>query len=153
MLDGAMAIRFNKISFFTQTLLQVFGLVLIAVYPPGSFQDLDEIRNCVVNSYQGRLIYLRDLAEVEFDYEAYDRGSKVVGDNLAMVNLYQHMGWDSLKNDIRAAAASGCTAIFVDPITNLTAGMESGAANVKLQEIATELSALAMDLQVIVFIF
>ena len=91
--------------------------------------------------------------EVEFDYEAYDRGSKIVGDNLAMVNLYQHMGWDSLKNDIRAAAASGCTAIFVDPITNLTAGMESGAANVKLQEIATELSALAMDLQVIVFIF
>ena len=67
--------------------------------------------------------------EVEFDYEAYDRGSKAVGDNLAMVNLYQHMGWDSLKNDIRAAAASGCTAIFVDPITNLTAGMESGAAN------------------------
>lgn len=41
----------------------------LSVKSSGSFQDLDEIRNCVVNSYQGRLIYLRDLAEVKFAYE------------------------------------------------------------------------------------
>jgi len=41
----------------------------LSVRTSGSFQDLDEIRNCVVNSYQGKLIYLRDVAEVEFDYE------------------------------------------------------------------------------------
>jgi len=45
------------------------GPTNLSVKSSGSFQDLDEIRNCVVNSYQGRLIYLRDLAEVEFDYE------------------------------------------------------------------------------------
>lgn len=45
------------------------GPTNLSVKSSGSFQDLDEIRNCVVNSHQGRLIYLRDLAEVEFGYE------------------------------------------------------------------------------------
>jgi multidrug efflux pump subunit AcrB len=48
------------------------GSSQLNVKSSGSFQDLDEIRNCVVNSYQGRLIYLRDVAEVEFDYEDRD---------------------------------------------------------------------------------
>jgi multidrug efflux pump subunit AcrB len=45
------------------------GPTSLSVKSSGSFQDLDEIRNCVVNSFQGRLIYLRDLARVEFGYE------------------------------------------------------------------------------------
>ncbi len=45
------------------------GPTSLSVKSSGSFQDLDEIRNCVVNSYQGRLIYLRDVARVEFGYE------------------------------------------------------------------------------------
>jgi multidrug efflux pump subunit AcrB len=34
----------------------------------GSYQDLDEIRNTAVSSYQGRLIYLKNIAEVGWDY-------------------------------------------------------------------------------------
>ncbi len=45
------------------------GSSSLSVKSSGSFQDLDEIRSCVVNSYQGSLIYLRDMAEVEFGYE------------------------------------------------------------------------------------
>jgi multidrug efflux pump subunit AcrB len=41
----------------------------LSVKSSGSFQELDEIRNCVVNSYRGRLIYLRDVAEVGYGYE------------------------------------------------------------------------------------
>jgi len=48
------------------------GPTNLSVKSSGSFQELDEIRNCVVNSYQGRMIYLRDLAEVEFSYEEQD---------------------------------------------------------------------------------
>lgn len=48
------------------------GTSSLSVKSSGSFQDLDEIRNCVVNSHQGRLIYLRDLAEVAFAYEEQD---------------------------------------------------------------------------------
>src|SRR5690606_20357098 len=66
---------------------------------------------------------------------------------------YQHLGWESLKEDIREAASNGCTAIFIDPITNLTNGMSAADANTKLQEIAQELAAMALDLNVVIFIF
>jgi multidrug efflux pump subunit AcrB len=48
------------------------GASTLNVKSSGSFQDLDEIRSCVVNSYEGRLIYLRDVAEVGFEYEDRD---------------------------------------------------------------------------------
>lgn len=88
-----------------------------------------------------------------FDEAAYDRAGEVLRDKLFMLNLYQNLTWDGLKADIRAAAAEGCKAIILDPITNLTNGMESGAANTKLQEIAQELAAMALDLDVVIFIF
>lgn len=91
--------------------------------------------------------------KVEFDYEAYDKAGEVIADKMAMVNLYQHLGWESLKTDIREAASNGCKAIFIDPITNLTNGMNAADANTKLQEIAQELAAMALDLDVVIFIF
>ena len=39
-----------------------------------------------------------------FDDEAYERGGKLAKDNLCMLNLYQHVGWESLKVDMIAAA-------------------------------------------------
>jgi len=89
----------------------------------------------------------------EFDAQAYDKAGDVLKDHLYMLNLYQHVGWETLKADIRQAAAEGCKAIIIDPITNLTNGMDAAAANVKLQEIAQELSSMALDLQVVIFIF
>lgn len=89
----------------------------------------------------------------EFDMDAYDRAGDVLKDHLYMLNLYQQLSWEVIKSDIRAAAGEGCKAIILDPITNLTNGMESGAANVKLQEIAQELAAMALDLDVVIFIF
>ena len=89
----------------------------------------------------------------EFDFEAYDKAGEVLKGKLAMVNLYQHLGWDSLKADIYAAASWGAKVIFIDPITNLTNGMDAALANIKLQEIAQELAAMALDLNLVVFIF
>jgi twinkle protein len=88
-----------------------------------------------------------------FDGDAYDKAGEVIKDHLYMLNLYQHVGWDTLKGDIRSAAAEGCRVIIIDPITNLTNGMDAASANVKLQEIAQELSAMALDLNVVIFIF
>lgn len=89
----------------------------------------------------------------EFDYEAYDRAGEVLKGKLSMVNLYQHLGWETLKADIYAAAAWGAKVVFIDPITNLTNGVNAADANVKLQEIAQELAAMALDLNIVVFIF
>lgn len=88
-----------------------------------------------------------------FDEVAYDRAGEMIKDHLFMLNLYQNLTWEGLKADIRAAALEGCKAIMIDPITNLTNGMESGAANTRLQEIAQELAAMALDLDVVIFIF
>jgi twinkle protein len=90
---------------------------------------------------------------VEFDDAAYDRASAKVGDNLCMLNLYQHLGWNSLRADILAAVEQGCRAVFIDPITNLVNGIASGETNTILQEIAQELAALAKDLDILIFIF
>jgi twinkle protein len=88
-----------------------------------------------------------------FDEGAYDKAGEVLKDHLFMLNLYQHVGWETLKADIRAAAMEGCKAIIIDPITNLTNGLDSAVANTKLQEIAQELAAMALDLNVVIFIF
>lgn len=91
--------------------------------------------------------------KVEFDYDAYDKAGEVLRGKLCMVNLYQHVGWETLKHDINAAAAAGCKAVFIDPITNLTNGINAADANTKLQEIAQELAAMALDLNIVIFIF
>lgn len=90
----------------------------------------------------------------EFDMDAYDRSQEILSSHLFVLDLYQHVGWNTLKEDIRhAAIVEGCKAIMIDPITNLTNGMDAATANVKLQEIAQELSAMALDLNVVIFIF
>lgn len=91
--------------------------------------------------------------EIEFDYDAYDEASKVIGDKLCVLNLYQHLGWETLKADIYYAVSQGCRAVFIDPITNLTNGTSAGETNTVLQEIAQELSAMAKDLDIVIFIF
>lgn len=92
--------------------------------------------------------------KVEFDLESFREASKKLSGKAFYVNLYQHVDWKTLRGDIiHAAKNEGVKAVFIDPITNLTNGMESGEANVKLQEIAQEASALALDLKVVIFIF
>ena len=92
--------------------------------------------------------------EREFDEGAYDKATEMIGDRLNMLDLYQHLGWETLKEDIRFAVVElGVRAIFIDPITNLVAGMPSSEANTKLEEISVELAAMAKDLQFVAFVF
>ncbi len=89
---------------------------------------------------------------VEFDGAAYEEAGKMLKGKVAMLDLYQHLGWETLKADIRSAAAQGIDAVFIDPITNLTNGIGSGEANTVLQEVAQELAAMALDLNIVIFI-
>jgi hypothetical protein len=76
-----------------------------------------------------------------------------VGENLLCLNLYQDLDWQTLRGDIVQAVEEGCEVVFIDPITNLTNGIDSGQANTVLQEFAQELAYLAKDLNIIVFLF
>jgi twinkle protein len=91
--------------------------------------------------------------EIPFDYEAFDKGVEELGDKLVMLNLYQELSWASLEADIRDAAVSGCKAIYIDPITVLSNGINAADANTLLQKFAQGLAQMALDLNVIVHIF
>jgi twinkle protein len=91
--------------------------------------------------------------KVEFDEVAYDKAGEAVHGKLALLNLYQHVGWESLQADIRSAASWGAKAVFVDPLTQLSNGLSASEANTKLQEVAQELASMALDLDLVIFIF
>lgn len=89
----------------------------------------------------------------EFDGNAFDSACEKIDDKLFLLNLYQNIAWENLKVDIKEAVSNGCEAVFIDPITNLVNGLDAATQNTKLQEIAQELSAMALDLNIVVFIF
>lgn len=88
-----------------------------------------------------------------FDYEAFEESGKILKEKLALVNVYQNLGWDSLRQDMTEAANWGAKVHFIDPITNLTNGVNSGEANTMLQEVSQEVATLAMDLDIAVLMF
>jgi twinkle protein len=91
--------------------------------------------------------------KIPFDYAAFDEAVPKIQDKLLMMNLYQELSWENLQLDIRAAAAEGCKAIYIDPITVLTNGVAAADANTLLQKFAQGLAQMAMDLNIIVHIF
>lgn len=114
----------------------------------------EEANNKTYKLVAGKLVgkFFHDPTK-PFDGDAYERAGDILRGNLFMLNLYQHVDFDTLKGDIRQAALEGCKAIIIDPITNFTNGMDAASANTKLQEIAQELAAMALDLNVVIFIF
>jgi twinkle protein len=91
--------------------------------------------------------------EVEFDEDAYEEAGRIMRGKLSMLNLYQFLGWETLKADITEAATNGCKAVFIDPVTSLINGINSGDANTLLGAFAQELAGMAADMQFTAFIF
>jgi twinkle protein len=92
-------------------------------------------------------------AKVEFDREAYLRASAQIKHMYCMLDLYQNIKWATLKNDLYDAAGKGVKVTFIDPITNLTNGMGSSEKNDFLAGFAQEVSTVAKDLDLAVFLF
>ena len=90
---------------------------------------------------------------VEFDYNLYDKAGDKIDDMCWFLDLYQHIGWESLKSDIIEAVSMGAKVVMIDPITNLTSNMNSADANTFLHKFAAEISAMALDLNFTAFIF
>lgn len=84
--------------------------------------------------------------KIEFDFKAFDEALPKVGDKLIMLDLYQELSWEILKGDIRAATMAGAKAVYIDPITTFTNGINAADANTLLQKICQELAQMAADL-------
>lgn len=104
----------------------------------------------VVGKLQSRIFH---DPKIEFDHEAFNRGLEIVKDKLFLLNLYQELSLETLKADIRSAASDGCKAVFIDPITVLSNGVDAAAANTLLQKMAQELAQMAMDLNIVILMF
>lgn len=91
--------------------------------------------------------------KITFDYEAYDRAGDILDDKLAILDVYQDVSWESVKNNIIQMAEWGAEAVFLDPITNFTDHLNAAEANIELQKIAQESATLAKDLNIVNFLF
>jgi len=90
---------------------------------------------------------------IPFDYPAFDKAKALLSPNVRLLDLYQSLDWNTLRGDIQEAVLDGCQAVFIDPITNLTNGIDAATANTVLQEFAQELAFMAKDLGIMVFMF
>jgi twinkle protein len=91
---------------------------------------------------------------IEFDEEAFDKAEPLIGDKAIIVDNYQFVNWDNLKDDIRYAVNNdGVKDIIIDPITCFTNGMSASDANEFLLGWAAELAAMSKDLDFTSYIF
>jgi multidrug efflux pump subunit AcrB len=63
----------------------------------GSYQDLDEISNTVVSSYNGRNIYLKNIADVQFDYADNIYYARYQGERAVFLTVKQKEGYNIFK--------------------------------------------------------
>ncbi len=91
---------------------------------------------------------------VEFDHEAFDAASKLIGDKALILDAYQFVNWDTLKDDIRYCVHNeDVKDIIIDPITCFTNEMSASDANEFLVGMSAEFAAMAKDLDFTGYIF
>jgi twinkle protein len=95
-----------------------------------------------------------DDPKIEFDMDAFDEGASIIADNVILFNSYQKTDWTDVKHAIRqSVVGQGCKRVIIDPITCFTVGISAGERNEVLVEIASEIAAMAMELDFTYFIF
>ncbi len=63
----------------------------------GSFKTIEEIKNTVIGAYQGKLIYMKNLAEVNFRYEDNNYLARYNGKRSIFVAAEQELGVNIIK--------------------------------------------------------
>lgn len=67
---------------------------LFNIKTSGAYEDLREIKNTVVGSYQGKIIYLKNIAAVYFDYEDDRWLGRFNGEKAIYINTQQKDGYN-----------------------------------------------------------
>jgi len=114
-------------------------------------QDPARTYKQLVGKAAGRIFH--DPA-IEFDEVAWDKAEPLIGDRALIMDSYQFVDWDNLKEDIRySVLAEGVQDVIIDPITVFTNQLSSSEANEFLVGMAAELSSMSKDLDFTSFIF
>lgn len=92
--------------------------------------------------------------EIEFDQEAFDAAEPLIGDKAIILDSYQAIDWETLKEDIRHVVNTyGVKDVIIDPITCFTAGMTASEGNDFLVKMAMEIALLAKELDFTAYLF
>ena len=93
-------------------------------------------------------------SDIPIDPVAVDKAAELIEDRLHMVEQYQELSWNVLKQDILDAVhENGVKLVMIDPITNLVLGMPASDANTMLGAIAQDAAMLAKDQNISIWFF
>lgn len=105
----------------------------------------------LVGKAAGRIFHDPSL---EFDEEAFYNAEPLIRDKALILDSYQFVDWDVLKQDIiYAVIAEDVKDVILDPITAFTNQMSSSEANEFLVAMSAELSSIAKDKDFTSYIF
>lgn len=92
--------------------------------------------------------------EVEFDQEAFDAAEPLVGDKAIILDSYQVLDWETVKEDIRHVVNEyKVKDVIIDPITSFTASMTASEGNDFLVKMAMEIALMAKELDFTCYLF
>lgn len=97
----------------------------------------------IVGKEAGRIFHDPNLP---FDEKAFDEAEVRIRDKLIVLDSYQDLNWETVKEDIKIAHQEyGVADIFIDPITCFTNHMNPADANTFLINMTAEAAKMAMD--------
>lgn len=92
--------------------------------------------------------------KIAYDDSELDEGIDIIGDKVIIYDSYQGTDWEVVKAEIRAAVmVAGVKDIFLDPLTCFTVGMSLTEQNETLISIASEIAAMALELDFTAYLF
>ena len=63
----------------------------------GSFETVEEIRNTIIDAKEGKIVYLKDVADVKFDYNDTNYKARLNGEKAVFISASQKKGTNIFK--------------------------------------------------------
>ncbi|MDW3651783.1 MAG: efflux RND transporter permease subunit [Bacteroidia bacterium] len=73
------------------------GALHFSLKTSGGYKSLEELKNTVISSYQGRILYLKDIADINFAYEDPKYLGRLNGQRAIFISATQKEGKNILK--------------------------------------------------------
>lgn len=105
-----------------------------AIKTSGSFKNLDQIKNTVVNAFQGKVVYLKDVAAVYFDYEDERHLGRYNGQKAVFLAITQKEGQNIMH------IQQGMNRVFANFTKNLPPNIQLKQAFVQAPAVASRIN-------------
>ena len=103
----------------------------------GDFKDVEQIRNIIVGSQSGAMLYLKDVAEVKMGYEEQESFSRLNGKNVIALNVIKRSGENLINasDKIKATVEEMKKSDFPSNLEVVITGDQSRSTRVTLHDL------------------